>query len=76
MDEERRLREEQQKLQAEQERLCQEREKLQGSGSPQGTQVAVESYPQWRRQKQILRNSIGMEFVLIQAGDILDRLQR
>jgi formylglycine-generating enzyme required for sulfatase activity len=69
LEEERRLREEQQKLQAEQERLRQEREKLQsGGGSPQGTQVAVGVYPQQPAAPKTLRNSIGMEFVLIQAG--------
>ena len=68
LDEERRLREEQQKLQAEQERLRQERAKLQGGGSPQGTQVAVGVYPQQPAAPKTVRNSIGMEFVLIPAG--------
>ena len=65
---ERRLREEQQKLQAEQERLRREREKLQDSGAPQGTQVAVGVYPQSPEAPKTLRNSIGMEFVRIEAG--------
>ena len=66
--EEPRLREELQKLQAEQERLRQEREKLQGGGAPQGTQVAVGVYPQQPAAPKTVRNSIGMEFVLIPAG--------
>jgi formylglycine-generating enzyme required for sulfatase activity len=70
LEEERRLREEQQKLQAEQERLRQERAKLQGGGSPQGTQVAVGVYPQPPVAPKTLRNSINMEFVLIPAGTL------
>jgi formylglycine-generating enzyme required for sulfatase activity len=68
LNEERRLREDQQKLQAEQERLRREGEKLQGSATPQGTQVAVGVYPQSPEAPKTLRNSIGMEFVRIEAG--------
>ena len=69
LEEERRLREEQQKLQAEQERLRQEREKLQGGGCTPGYAGGGGglSAAAGRRQR-LLRNSIDMELVLIQAG--------
>jgi formylglycine-generating enzyme required for sulfatase activity len=67
LDEERRLQAEHQKLQVEQEHLRQERAQLQGGGALQGTQVAVGVSPQQPVAKT-LRNSIGMELVLIQAG--------
>jgi formylglycine-generating enzyme required for sulfatase activity len=54
--------------QADQERLRQEREKLRGGGALPGPQVAQRDSPQPPEAPKTLRNSIGMEVVLIQAG--------
>src|SRR5439155_5282694 len=56
----------QHKLEAEQEQLRQQQEKLQSGGSTPGTQVAVGLYTPSAAPKT-LRNSMGIEFLLIQA---------